>query len=134
MNTIQEKSRTRVGAILMMYKIFNLFLLVLILCLLIVNLHTLVGIENGLIKEPVKEIVEVKDFFILSKSFIPELTSNRKHLLVIDNNEDLLQIVNTCKNIRIDYANTFVIKLSNNEIVNYQIDEILLNESKESIK
>jgi len=117
-----------------MYKIFNLFLLVLILCLLVVNLHTLVGIENGLIKEPVKEIVEVKDFFILSKSFIPELTSNRKHLLVIDNNEDLLQIVNTCKNIRIDYANTFVIKLSNNEIVNYQIDEILLNESKESIK
>jgi len=82
----------------------------------------------------IKESVEVKDFFILSKSFVPELTTERKHLLIIDNNEDLLQIVNTCKNIRIDYANTFVIKLSNNEIVNYEIDEILLNDSKETIK
>lgn len=132
LNTIQEKSP--IGAVMMVYKIFNLFLLILILCLLIVNLHTLVGIENGLIKEPTKEVIEVKDFFILSKSFVPELTSNRKHLLVIDNNEDLLQIINTCKNIRIDYANTFVIKLSNNEIVNYHIDEILLNESKDAIK
>ena len=118
----------------MVYKVFNLFLLVLILCLLIVNLHTLVGIENGLTKEPAKEVIDVKDFYILSKSFMPDLTTNRKHLLVIDNNEDLLQIINTCKNIRIDYANTFVIKLSNDEIVNYQIDEILLNESKETLK
>ena len=131
-NIILEKLNC--GVKVMMYKISNLFLLILILCLLVVNLHTLVNIENRMAAPQIKESVEVKDFFILSKSFVPELTTERKHLLIIDNNEDLLQIVNTCKNIRIDYANTFVIKLSNNEIVNYEIDEILLNDSKETIK
>lgn len=115
----------------MAYRVVVLFFLVCVFMVSIVNLH-LQSQENILLQVKLKESpISVKDFFVITKSFAPDLDIEGKHLILLESTRDLIHVINLLKETNPQYVNSFVIKLSNNEMINYDIEEILLNQTKE---